>query len=128
MNVAKLKLLLLVGQLGYVLLTEESVQVALVAGVGHAHQDGEEEEGEDGLPDLDLAGRGPDQDDDQPEVGEYRERRGDAEYEKVLNPEIICNLLLKIGNDSIKTLQLCQWNKNIWSCSHNKDLICCHQI
>ena len=83
----RLQLLLLVGQLGYVLLTEESVQVALVAGVGHAHQDGEEEEGEDSLPDLHLAGRGPDQDDDQPDVGEYRERRGDAKHEKVLNPE-----------------------------------------
>ena len=68
-------------------MTEESVQVALVAGVGHAHQDGEEEEGEDSLPDLHLAGRGPDQDDDQPDVGEYRERRGDAKHEKVLNPE-----------------------------------------
>ena len=98
MNVAKLQLLLLVGQLGYVLLTEESVQVALVAGVGHAHQDGEEEEGEDGLPDLHLAGRGPDQDNDQPDVGEYGERRSDAKDEKVLDPEIICNLWPTIGN------------------------------
>ena len=93
MNVAELKLLLLVSQLGYVLLTEQSVQVALVAGVGHAHQDGEEEEGEDGLPDLHLAGRGPDQDDDQPDVGEYREGRRDAKYEEVLNPEIILKFI-----------------------------------
>ena len=74
-------------------MTEQSVQVALVAGVGHAHQDGEEEEGEDGLPDLHLSGRGPDQDDDQPEVGEDGEGRRDAKYEKVLNPEIILKFI-----------------------------------
>ena len=89
LNVAQLKLLLLVGQLGYVLLTEESVEVPLVPGVRDAHQDGEEEEGEDGLPDLDLAGGGPHQDDDKPEVGEYGERGGDAEHQKVLDPEMI---------------------------------------
>ena len=109
LNVAQLKLLLLVGQLGYVLLTEESVEVPLVPGVRDAHQDGEEEEGEDGLPDLDLAGGGPHQDDDKPEVGEDGEGRRDAKYEKVLNPEIILKFIAenrKWSNQDFTTLSV----------------------
>ena len=37
-------LLLCVGQLGHRLLAEESIQVPFVPGIGHTHQDGEEEE------------------------------------------------------------------------------------
>ena len=33
-------------------LTEDNVEPALVSGVGHDDQDGEEEQGEDSLPDL----------------------------------------------------------------------------
>ena len=80
-------LLLRVGQLGHGLLAEQGVQVALVPGVGHADQDGEEEEGDDGLPDLDLVGADEDQDDDQPDVGQHGRGRGDAEHHKVFNPD-----------------------------------------
>ena len=80
-------LLLRVGQLGHGLLAEQGVQVALVPGVGHADQDGEEEEGDDGLPDLDLVGADEDQDDDQPDVGQHGRGRGDAEHDKVFNPD-----------------------------------------
>ena len=33
-------------------LTEDHIEPSLVGGVGHDDQDGEEEQGEDGLPDL----------------------------------------------------------------------------
>jgi hypothetical protein len=48
---AQLDLTLLVGELGR-RLAEEDVEPALVRGVRHQDQDGEEEEGQDGLPDL----------------------------------------------------------------------------
>ena len=69
LSIAQLELLLLVGQLAGVPLAEEYVQVALVPGVGQAHQDREEEKGEDSLPDIDLAGGGDHQDEREPDVG-----------------------------------------------------------
>jgi hypothetical protein len=48
---AQLDLTLLVGELGR-RLAEEDVEPALVRRVRHQDEDGEEEEGEDGLPDL----------------------------------------------------------------------------
>ena len=86
MSVAQLNLLLLVGQLVDILLTEESIQVSLVSSVGDADQDGEEEEGEDGLPDLDLVLAVDHQDDYQPDRGQDRGGRRDAEHNKVGNP------------------------------------------
>ena len=83
----QLLLLLRVGQLGHGLLAEQGVQVALVPGVGDAHQDGEEEEGENCLPDLDLVGADEHEDDDQPGVGQDRRGGRDAEHNKVLNPD-----------------------------------------
>ena len=87
LSIAQLELLLLVGQLVGVPLAEEGVQVTLVPGVGQAHQDREEEEGEDGLPDLDLSGAGDLQDDHQPDVGENRGWGCDAEHNKIFNSE-----------------------------------------
>lgn len=51
LEVTQLNLLLLVRQLGRAL-AEQCVQPALVGRVGHDDQDGEEEEREDGLPQL----------------------------------------------------------------------------
>ncbi len=48
---AQLDLALLVGELGG-RLAKEDVEPALVRGVGHQDEDGEEEEGEDSLPHL----------------------------------------------------------------------------
>ena len=87
LSIAQLELLLLVGQLAGVPLAEEGVQVALVPRVGQAHQDREEEEGEDCLPDIDPAGRGGYQDEHQPDVGKDRGGRSDAEHNKISNSE-----------------------------------------
>ena len=75
-------------------LTKQGVQVALVAGVRDADQDGEEEEGEDGLPHLHLVLGDEDQDDDEPDVGQDGGGRRDAEHHEVANPENI-NCIVK---------------------------------
>ena len=87
MSIAQLNLLLLIGKLVDILLTEQGIQVSLVGRVGNADQDWEEEEGEDSLPDLDLVGAVDHQDDDQPDIGQDRGGRRDAEHNKVGNPE-----------------------------------------
>ena len=62
-------------------LAEDDVEPTLVRCVGNDDQDGEEEEGEDGLPDLHLVCRDNNKDDDQPDVskdgggGRYDEDR-----------------------------------------------------
>ena len=85
-SVAQLQLLLLVGQFVDVLLTEYRVQVSLVSSIRDADKDREEEEGEHRLPDLHLVFGVDHEDDDQPDICEYRGDSCDAEDKKVTNP------------------------------------------
>ena len=89
LTLAQLQLIFLLFRLVALLLAEEFVEVSLVTHVGDDHEEGEEAEGEDGLPDLDLVGGGHHQHNDQPDVGEQREGRRDAEHNEVLNPGIV---------------------------------------
>ena len=75
------------GSLG-LLEAEHFVKEALVSGIGDADQEREEEEGQDGFPDVHLVGAGDHQDDQQPDVGKQGEGGGDAEDNKVLNTKI----------------------------------------
>ena len=85
-SVAQLQLLLLVCQFVDVLLTEYRVQVSLVSSIRDADEDREEEEGEHRLPDLHLVFGVDHEDDDQPDICEYRGDSCDAEDKKVTNP------------------------------------------
>ena len=89
LTLAQLQLIFLLFRLVALLLAEEFVEVSLVTHVGDDHEEWEEAEGEDGLPDLDLVRGGHYQHNDQPDVGEQREGRRDAEHNKVLNPGIV---------------------------------------
>ena len=67
-------------------LAEQVVEPALVRAVGHQDQDGEEQEGEDGLPQVDVVLGVPLQDDQQPNVGEDGEGGRDAEDDDLVDP------------------------------------------
>ena len=59
---------------GVVLLAEEPVEPALVGAVGDQHERREEDEGDDGLPQVHHVRRARLQDDDEPQVREDGER------------------------------------------------------
>ena len=65
---------------GVVLLAEELVEPALVGAVGDQHERREEDEGDDGLPQVHYVGRARLQDDDEPQVREDGERGRDGEH------------------------------------------------
>ena len=88
LEVAKLNLLLLVGELGRVL-AEQHIQPPLVCSIGDDDQDWEEHECEHGFPDLDQVFGNEDKDHQKPDVGQNGEQGGDAKHRELLDPEII---------------------------------------
>ena len=66
---------------GFNFLAEEGVQPLLVGRVGDDDEDGEEDEGHDGLPDLDLVRGDPFQNDYKPDVGEDGEQSSHHEHD-----------------------------------------------
>ena len=88
------------------ILAEEDIEPALVSGVGDHHQHGEEEEGEHCLPDLYEVLRNKDQHHQEPGVGQDGEQGSDAEHGKLVNPEIIGALKLKMPKQAEAVLGL----------------------
>ena len=85
LEVAKLNLLLLVGQLSGIL-AEEHVQPPLVCGIGNDDKERKKQECEHGLPDLDQVFGTELNDHHEPDVGQDGEQGGNAEHWKLLNP------------------------------------------
>ena len=77
----------------------------------HLYQNGEEDEGHDGLPDFDLVRRDPLEDDEEPDVGEHREEGGHHEHDDLKHVSVGLSWTADLKFLLFKAAAVAEWSK-----------------